>query len=74
MLLHCKMLTIVITKIIVVMNAGTVVGQVEATDADGLHNTVTYSLGNVTDYFSIDSANGSIKTLQMLNYSQVHTV
>ena len=60
------------------MNAGTVVGQVEATDADGLHNTVTYSLGNVTDYFSIDSSNGSIKTLQIFqpvaNYSEVHTM
>ena len=44
---------------------GTVVGQVDATDADGFYNTITYSLDNSSDYFAIDKANGSIKTLQM---------
>ena len=49
----------------IILYTGTIVGQVKATDADGLYNKVTYSFGDFSDYFAIDSVNGSIRTLRL---------
>ena len=57
------------------MLIGTVIGQVDATDTDGLHNTISYSFQNSSQYFAINNTSGEIKTLDMLpvvaNYSEV---
>ena len=57
------------------MLIGTVIGQVDATDTDGLHNTISYSFQNSSHYFAINNTSGEIETLEVLpavaNYSEV---